>query len=479
MSIGKRALWLGMSQIIELGLQLVLPIILVRHISRADFGDYRFIWLVASAAASLAPMGMLDVLSMLLPRSISEEKRAHVAIAYLYMTIMAVLSGLLVTVSIHFFTATSSLHHLAIVAGSFTTLWVIGVLLDYLPVADERGDWQAKAAIGVALFRSIFAAGAAILYGSVSFVFWMLTLTAAFKVALLLHYGRKHHLLGEVVPSKKQWKHHVQTALPYGLSSTLYTARRQADQWIVAALMGTTQLATFSLAAVFGPLVLMVRRVVSSTLLPTMSKMEERGNWQAVLDVNNRANLAVAFFAAPGLAFLWCFGEPLYTLIYTSSYLDAVPVMRILTITWLLQIVELNSIILLAGQMPYSARLSLPLLVTSALLSLFLGHTFGILGAAAGGVIIAALERVLLVRRLSQALQIPVRKLQNWKQLIGLLIVSWSLAAAGRLVFSLVPLDLPPILTIAGIAILLAPPYFVIAWKSGWLPHKLMQIPTE
>jgi O-antigen/teichoic acid export membrane protein len=478
MGVGRRALWLGLSQVVELGLQLILPVVLVRHLDTAAFGNYRFLWLLTSAAASLLPMGMLDVLAVVLPRATREDRRAFVAVTYLYMAGIGLLSATLVGGGLALFAADPMLHRLVPVSAVFTALWVMGVMMDYLPVADERGDWQARAAIGVALLRSLLAAGAAALYGQVEPVFWMLAAAAGARVLLLLWYAHRHHSLGRVWPATSHWRHQTGLALPYGLSSLLFSARRQADQWIAAFLFGTTQLAMFSLGAVFGPLVLMVRRVVSSTLMPTMTKMEASGDWHAVIDTNNRANLAVAFFAAPGLAFLWCFGEPLYTLVYTSAYLQAVPVMRVLTVTWVLQIVELNSLVMLAGQMPYTARISLPLLLASAALSFTGGHFFGLSGAAAGGVLIAFLERSLIVRRLGQTLSLPIRQLQAWGSLLSLLAVAWSLAAAGRLAYEWRPAGVPPILGMLAVAVLLAPPYLLIAWRAGWLPHKQMAIPT-
>jgi O-antigen/teichoic acid export membrane protein len=478
MSLGRRSLWLGLSQMVEMGLQVVLPMVLVRHLPIAAFGDYRLVWLIASTAASIIPMGMPDTLALFLPRESGEGRRAHVAVTAIYMAAAGLLTGVLVAAGAALLGPTASFRALAWVAGGFTALWVTGVMLDYLPVADERGDWQARVVISVAVLRTALAAGAALLFGQVEYVFYALAISASVRLALLLYYARVHHQLGSTLPGAVHWKRQVDRAWPLGLSSLMISVRRQADQWIAAFLFGTVQFAVFSLGAVFGALVLMMRRAVSSTFLPSMSKMEADGDWHAVIDTNNRANLVVAFFAVPLLAFIWCFGEPIYTLIYTAQYVGAVPVMRVLTLSWLLQIVELNSLVMLAGQMRYAARIGGPLLLVSLAISFAAAYAFGLVGAAAGGVVMAFLERSLLLRQLGRSLQLPVRQLQAWGTLLAMLALSWGLAALGRLAYEHRPPALLPLLGMLLVGAVLPLPYFLVARKLGWLPHTLLAAPA-
>lgn len=478
MGLGRRSAWLGLSQMVEMGLQVVLPMILVRHLDIASFGDYRLVWLIAAGAATIAPMGMPDTLALFLPRADGHGRRAHVALTTYYMLAVGLLAGLLVVAGALTLGASAPFRHLAWIAGAFTALWVAGGLIDYLPVADERGDWQARAVIGLAALRTALAAGAALYYGQVEYVFYALAIVAAVRLALLLRYARVHHQLGATAPAGTHWRLQVAKAWPLGVSSLMISVRRQADQWIAAFLFGTAQFAVFSLGAVFGSMVLMMRRAVSSTFLPSMSKMEAAGRWDAVIDTNNRANLIVAFFSMPVLAFIWCFGEPIYTLIYTQQYVGAVPVMRMLTLSWLLQIVELNSLVMLAGQMNYSARISGPLLAVSLLVSFVGAYAFGLVGAAAGGVAMAFIERGLIVRQLSRALALPVRQLQAWRTLLAMLALSWGLAALGRLAYEASPAAAHPLLGMLAVGALLPLPYFLVARKLGWLPHTLLALPA-
>jgi hypothetical protein len=47
------ALALAAAGLIEYALQIILPVILVRHLTPADFGEYRLVWLLAASAVPL------------------------------------------------------------------------------------------------------------------------------------------------------------------------------------------------------------------------------------------------------------------------------------------------------------------------------------------------------------------------------------------------------------------------------------------
>src|SRR4029077_7760063 len=102
--------------------------------------------------------------------------------------------------------------------------------------------------------------------------------------------------------------------------------RMQADQWVAAALFSLGSFASFSIAAVLGPLMNLFRLSVSCAFLPSMSRLEASGDIRGMLDLNSRANIMVATIVCPLLAFAFAFTEDLVTLVYTATYLPAVTV---------------------------------------------------------------------------------------------------------------------------------------------------------
>lgn len=473
MGVGRRSAWLGLAQIIEIGLQVLLPVLLVRQLTVLDFANYRLIWLVANTAATVLPFAVPNALSLILPPATPSDRRAHVALTLIFILGCGVFGGVLTAAGLWWGAGQGGLDGLLIQSSVFVGLWVAGTSLDQLPVADERGDWQAKATITLACLRALAAGGMALWWNDLSPVLWALALVAGARVALLLYYAQSRHAVASARITRAHWKRQFNVAAPLGLAALLFGLRRQGDMWIAAVLFSVQQFAAFSLGTVLSPLVFMVRRAISATLLPAMARQHGQGNWPLVIDTNHRANLAVACIAVPALCFVWAFGEPLYALVYTDAFPQAVPVMRVLALGWLVQVLEFNSLVMLASQMPFVARMNAWLLGFSILTALGGGLAFGLPGVATGSVLAIFVERTLIVRRLSQVLSVPVSDVQPWHVLIRILALSALLAAAGRVAhdqlarggYSLALWVIPPLLL--GV-------YIALVRRFQWWPRKLI-----
>ncbi|MFO1294400.1 MAG: lipopolysaccharide biosynthesis protein [Rubrivivax sp.] len=476
MSAGRRSAWLGLSQTLEVGLQALLAVLLVRHLTAVDFADYRLAWLIAGGAAALLPFAIPDVLSLLLPVKPAADRAAHVRVAFIALG-GAGLAAAVVT----WFGAGLSDAHAGLRANALACAFLVGlsvpaVLLDYLPLADERGDWQARVSIVLALLRTALAAWAVLAWEQLGAVLWTVAAVAASRVALVALYGqRRHHWLG-ARSAAAHWRAHFALAAPLGISGLFFTLRRQADQWIAAAAFAPVQFAAFSLGAVASPLVLLVRRAVSLTLLPAMARQHAQGDWGAVLDTNHRANTAVACLAFALLAFLGCFGEPIYDLVYTSRYREAVPVMRLMALGWALQVIELNSLVQFAGLMPRVARLQLVMLGISLAGAAAGGFVFGLPGLAAGGVLAIAAERAVMVRWLSAQLARPAAEIQPWRRLAALAASCLAIGLCGRLLFELLPAGWPSWLRLAAAAPPMLVAYVLLVRGRGWWPERLVPV---
>jgi O-antigen/teichoic acid export membrane protein len=148
-----------------------------------------------------------------------------------------------------------------------------------------------------------------------------------------------------------------------------------------------------------------------------------------MLKLNSRANVMVGALVYPLLAFAFVFAEEIVTIVYTATYVDAVPVMRVFIVGFAGLVVDLGSTVLVLRQGAFLMRLSLVTLVVSIALSWTSAHAFGLAGAAAGSVTAIYVDYVVLLRRIAVCTGIPVRRLQDWRTL-GLLILFAVLAAA-------------------------------------------------
>lgn len=462
-----------------MALQALLPVLLVRHLLPVEFADYRLAWLIAGTAASLLPFAVPEVLSLLLPTRPNADRAAHVRLTFCALTAAGAMAGLATAVGLRMSSGDEGLRAGVLACALFVGFWVPGVILDHLPVADERGDWQARAVIALAVLRTVLTGAAVLAWGSLEPVLWALAATAALRFLAVARYGQRRHRWLQARTTRDHWRAHFALALPIGATGALFTLRRQAEQWIAASAFSATQFAAFSLAAVASPLVLLVRRALSSTLLPAMARRHAQGDWAQVLTINHRANSAVACVAWPALAFLVCFGEPLYDLVYTHAYRDAVPVMRLMAVGWAVQVVELNSLVQFAGLMPRAARLGVALLLLSLSGAAAGGLLFGLPGVALGSALAIVTERALFAAMLAKALHMSPAAVQPWSRLAALAATCLLIGVAGRFAFEQLPASLPAWTRMLALGPVMLAPYVAIVRLAGWWPRRLVDEPPS
>jgi len=462
-SLRRKAFSLGAANAFDYAMQFLLPVLLVRFLSPTDFGQYRLLWLLIMTAMVVVPLSMPQSLYYFLPRSQPAERRLYINQTVLYLAAAGLVGGLamgpwnpLLPAEMHI------LGQYGVLLPAMVTLFAVTFLLDMLPTIEERVHWQAAMTITLSLMRTLTLGCAAWLTGSLSVLIDLLMALMLFKLLLLLAYiGRMHGLAGPWF-NRQAFIGQFHHAAPLGISSGLYGLRAQADQWVVAKMFALENFAVFSIAAVLGPMVNLCRQSVNHVFLPTMSRLQAAGDMTGMVGLNSRANVMVATLVYPLLAIAFAFAEEIITLIYTHSYADAAPIMRIYVAGLVIFVVELSSLLLLLREGAFAWRLNLAALVASIAISWIGAVKFGLVGGALGSTVVLYGDRISTLRRLSVATGIPLRQLQDWPALASLLAFA---AVAGLVAWSLVGAYLPH----AGVFARLAVGMFLVAAVYGGL----------
>jgi O-antigen/teichoic acid export membrane protein len=148
-----------------------------------------------------------------------------------------------------------------------------------------------------------------------------------------------------------------------------------------------------------------------------MSRLQAAGNVRGMLDMNSRGNVMVGRLLYPGLAFVFVFAPELVTMVYTASYSQAAPVMRVYIIGMLASVVEMGSLVMLLRQGTYALGVTAVTLAVSITVSWIAAHFVGLPGAAAGSVLALYLDRILVLRRVARQTGVRLRELQDWRTL--------------------------------------------------------------
>src|SRR5688572_32082484 len=89
----RRALSLGAVKAFDHALQFLLPVVLVRCLDTATFGEYRLLWLAVGTIMTFATLNMCGALYYFVPRSESHRKRLYVHQTILYLAFAGLVCG--------------------------------------------------------------------------------------------------------------------------------------------------------------------------------------------------------------------------------------------------------------------------------------------------------------------------------------------------------------------------------------------------
>ena len=426
--LAPRAMSLGVANAIDYGLQFLLPVVLVRYLSPAAFGGYRLLWLATGTVMAVVTQAMAGSLYYFLPRSDADGKRLYINQAILYLGAAGLIGAWAVSGLNPWLPGNvADLVATSVVVPVFVLLWVMASLLDLIGTAEERVGWQARVVVGLSALRALALSATAILTRELEPVLLALLGFAAFKLALLIGYVARHHGVRGPFLRRSAFVEQLRQSAPFGFAGALYGLRGQADQWVASVLFPVAMFASFSIAALLGPLVHLCRQSVGQAFLPSLSRLEAAGDNRGMLGLSSRASVMVATLAYPLLAFAFVFGKDIVTVIYTSAYVDAVPVMRIYILGLIALVIEPASIMLLLRQGAFSMRVGVLALAFSVAVSFAGARLFGLPGAAAGSVTAIYFEHFVTLWRIARRTGIPLRRVQDWRSL-ALLLVCAALA---------------------------------------------------
>ena len=257
----RRALSLGMIKAFDQAMQFLLPVVLVRCLDAATFGEYRLLWLIVGTLIGVGTLNMAGTLFFFLPRSDPERKRLYVHQTMLYLAATGVVCGLLVSpLNPLLPEAARELTKYGALVPAFIAVWFAALLLEYLPTIDEKIGWAATATITVSLVRVVLLAAGAWFTGDMRVMLWLLLAAAALKLGLLFFYVRRHHGLARPWFDRGVFSSQFRHSAPMGLSAALYGLRGQSDQWVAATLFSLHSFAAFSIAAILGQVVNQIGR---------------------------------------------------------------------------------------------------------------------------------------------------------------------------------------------------------------------------
>jgi O-antigen/teichoic acid export membrane protein len=429
-AILRKASFLAAAGLIEYALQLVLPVILVRYLTKREFGDYRLIWLVAETALILFPLFMPQSLFYFLPRAAAGIRSNLVGNVFVSLLVIGGFSALILLVLMPILPkAIADLQRYSPFVQIFVGAWILGSILDVLPTADGKAEWQACAVIVFAILRTSTLAISAVLLGDLASILVIICGLAILKIGMSLVYA----LFAAQEPGLgfdgQLLRVQLQYSIPFAIAQGFFALRVHADQWVVAANFPSTVFALISIASVVLGIGTLIRQPLNTALVPDISFLLGQGNIDGAISLISKGYLLLGLMLPPILGLLILTADDLVELVYTSEYLGAVPLMRIYLFGQMATVFAAGHLLGVFGygrQSAITGAISLLLSIVSSILGVKL---FGLAGAVAGSTISLVVWEWWALNKVAKGLQTSVVTLMRLDEIWKV----WLVAAIGLL----------------------------------------------
>ena len=433
---------LVLSRLLSAAITFGLPLALVRLIDPTGYGTYKQFFLVSNTILLVGQLGLTQSLFYFLPRE-KETAGSYAAQTFFSLAIIGVLAGLAIycgaPLLARFLESPGLLEYRAALA-IYTGGMLAAAPLEASLTSHGR---PARAAVGYTVTDALRAGGmvaaAALLGGP-----WLVRAAAAVAVLrvaalwALAAYGGVPFLR----PSVQRFRAQLAFALPFAGSSVLWVAQRQFSQYAVSASFDPATFAIFAVACFHMQVVDIVYTPMSEVLMVDLAHAEApRAAAATVREAISR--LATILF--PAAAGAWLLGSTVVPLLFTNTYLAAVPLFLLATAEIPLWVLPVDAILRAEGETRFLLWFSAVRIVVAAVLVLGGIHFFGLAGAIGGSIATEAFSRACMITRGCRHLGLPVRAVFDPGMLVRIAISAAIAAAAAwpvRLVFHRMPMML-------------------------------------
>lgn len=435
-SLRSSAIVLALAGGLEYGLQLTIPIFLVRLLDVTSFGQYRLLWLLSATVLAILPAFMPQSLFYFLPRAAQGEKRVIIGNVLLYLTAAGCLTGVVVSgwnpllpiIARDLFFQTQG------ISAIFLALWVVASMLDVLPTADGHPRWQANATVCLAIFRTLLLVIATLFTANIVWIAVALLVVAAAKISLLCYYAITIGADGKLIWRMSTLKKQLGFALPFALGNALFLTRMQADDWVVASMLTPAMYALFSIAGVFTPVATLIRQPVYNAIMPHLNIAHAHGNFFEMARLIAKSNFVTALLLVPIAGGIFVTAPELVEIVYTKKYQQTAPIMQIYLIGMMMNAFAIGHVLPALEKGRFAAINNGCCLVISVILSILGVKYFGLPGAALGSVSTFLISELWSVKVVAHTLGIKMHQLLLWRELLPTVLGTFC-ALAGVTIF--------------------------------------------
>lgn len=412
-SITKRAMVLIFCRVMNYGVMILSPIVLVRIFELRAYGQYREFMLYSLLIAGIIQFAMNTNLIYFIPKYPDRERQSvtHTALLILCTSVVGLIAVYLFKSLILARTSFDFIAPMIVYAFFFLNLEI----LENYWLGKKRTDYVLYFSSGRIVVRTAALIVAALASRDVTTVIWTMIAVEAAKclfVFIVLRGVLTRRL------DRALFKEQLRFIVPLGSAGVLSLINNQLANLFISIKMGVEHLAFYTVGGQQIPVINIVRTSVMDVLFPEMAQVgdEER------LYLWRRANVVFCAMVFPVFAVFFVYATAFIETLFTATYLQAVPLFRIYLVLIVIQCFEMGTPLRAINQNKYFIfGTTLDLAVNIGLLLLFF-EPVGFVLPALAFILAEAAATVYIASKILHFYRLPLRRLLLWRSILAILV---------------------------------------------------------
>jgi O-antigen/teichoic acid export membrane protein len=330
-SLKSQSAWLLLAKFIGYFFAFLLPLLVVRFLSKEEVGTYRLIFQIIVNAVGILPLGFSLSVYYFLSRSREDRSRTvlnillfnfvtgGIAFAVLFFY-PEILRGLL---------KSDELTRLAPLAGIVIWLWIFGIFLEVVAVANQEPKIATAFIILSQFTKTFLMTWAVVIFVSVESILYAAMVQAALQIIVLLFYLNSRFPKFWTSFDLGFFKKQAAYALPFGFAGILWIMQTDIHNYFVGYRFGEAGFAIYAYGCFEFPLITMLYESVGSVMIPKMSEFQSQGRTQDIIDTTISAMNKIALAFLPIFIFLMIVSDTFIVTLFTEEYAASIPIFRI------------------------------------------------------------------------------------------------------------------------------------------------------
>jgi len=426
-SLKKQGKYLFIGKVLSFILRLFVPIVLVRILSKEDYGIYRQFNLITLTFTPILAMGLGSSLFYFHPLAKDDKKSVYIGQTYFLLGYVGALFLIIYIIfgkNINTLFGVETLNKYIIIIPVYILFMIISNLSNYIFTVEKRIKHNLIFYPTDILLRSILIIVFTVLYKNPSGCIHALLFYSLIRFLYITKYLFNHLTIAYDAFNISLVKKQLKYSIPFAGAIIINTIGTRIDKLLVNRYITTEEFAVYSMAFFSLPLINQIVESIQSVLVPKLSSHFNKHNLNEVVKLWKKAVTTIASLNIPLIIFFWIIAYDLFGFLYTDKYLKAATYFRIYIFIYFLHIFLRGVIFRASGKTKNIFIIDFICLPITIISGLLLISNFGVYGAIFTAIIGNGLPIIIRLIIEKNIMNLNINNWLEWKNIIKILLSS-------------------------------------------------------